>query len=409
MPADIVIVGAGAAGIAAARWLLARGHRPLVLEARNRVGGRAWTDTASFGFPVDMGCAWLHSADQNPWTDYAREQGFGILAQPPDWGRRIGMHEPSAQYNADWMAAYERNERLIAAAAAAGRDVAVADLLPNDQFRPRFDAIMGWLMGAYSERVSSVDFARYADTDINWAVREGLGAVVANAATSLEVQLDTPVREIDSRSTTLRLTTDRGVIDARAVIVTVPTNVLAAGGIHFAPALPPAFATALTAVPLGAANKVFFQMEAGALPFEGTTHFLGGDTTRVASYQVRPSGQDVLLAYFGGSLAAELDQRGELESFAREQLSGIFGTGFVRQIVRSVCTAWATDPWSQGAYSAALPGHADSRLTLSEPIRDCIFFAGEACSTDRFGTIYGAWHSGVAAAAKAFAVLPRAG
>ena len=90
MPHDIVIVGAGAAGIAAGRWLLAAGHRPLILEARNRSGGRAWTDTTTLGIPVDRGCQWLHSADRNPWMFYAREQGFDVIERSPVWQRRIG-------------------------------------------------------------------------------------------------------------------------------------------------------------------------------------------------------------------------------------------------------------------------------------------------------------------------------
>src|SRR5690349_14271715 len=110
---DVVIVGAGAAGIAAARHLRQAGLNPLLLEARDRVGGRAWTNVAAFGFPVDMGCAWLHSADRNPWMSYAREQGFKIIERSPVWRRRIGRDEPSEAYKASSAAAYGRNDALI--------------------------------------------------------------------------------------------------------------------------------------------------------------------------------------------------------------------------------------------------------------------------------------------------------
>src|SRR5262245_46059520 len=162
--ANFVVIGAGAAGIAAARHLREQGERVVVLEARSRVGGRAWTDTAAFGFPVDMGCAWLHSADVNPWTDYARANGFRIIERSPIWQRRVGRELATPEYQNASRAAYERNESLAEQAARAGRDVPVSTLVPDDAYRPMFDAVMTWLMGTDSELVSSVDLTRYADT-----------------------------------------------------------------------------------------------------------------------------------------------------------------------------------------------------------------------------------------------------
>ncbi|MFL6620372.1 MAG: flavin monoamine oxidase family protein [Povalibacter sp.] len=405
--ARVIVVGAGAAGIAAARHLQRAGFNPLVLEARARIGGRAWTDVHSFGVPLDMGCAWLHSADRNPWMTYAREQGFNIIERSPVWRRRIGRDEPSEAYRAEWGAAYERNDALIQEAAARGLDVAVADLIPQDKYRAMFDAVMTWLMGADSERVSSLDYARYADSEVNWSVESGLGAIIAHAATGLDIRLNTPVLQIESRARDVLIQTNHGTIEAAAIIVTVPTNVIASGTLRFVPDLPENYSAAFTGVPLGVANKVFFRMKPGTLPFAGTTHFVGSDqTARTASYATRPSGHDdILLAYFGGSLAIELEQRGELEHFARKELTDIFGAGFTDDIVDSVCTAWSTDPWSLGSYSVALPGQANSRHQFNEPLRERILFAGEACSIEFFGTIHGAWFSAVSAAERALSIL----
>lgn len=406
MSDPIVIVGAGTAGIAAARWLQQHGHKPLILEARGRVGGRAWTDTASLGVPVDMGCAWLHSGDHNPWTPYARDNGFGVIERSPLWQRRIGRDEASPEYLAAWHASFARNEQLIAAAVREGRDVAISELVPDDRFRPSFDAVMTWLMGVECDHVSSLDYDRYQDSDVNWAVSRGLGAVIAHAAQSVDVRLDTAVRTIDSRDgASVGLSTTAGELRAAAVIVTVPTAVLAAESIQFLPALSAQYAEAFAAIPLGAVNKVFFEMAPEALPFEGTTHFLGTDvSSRTGSYATRPAGQNVLLAFYGGDLSAELERRGELEVFARDELSGIFGSDFLQGMGRTVTTSWGLDPWSRGSYSAALPGKAHAREQLNQPLNHRIFFAGEACSLEYFGTIHGACCSAIAAAEKVLAL-----
>src|SRR5688572_4253484 len=155
---DVVIIGAGAAGIAAGRQLLAAGRRILIMEARDRVGGRATVD-ASLGVPADLGAAWLHFATENAWTGIAEQMGFTIVRRKPGWGPEsyIGSHAPTAEQYAAAAASYRHYHTLIDAAALAGRDVAVADVLPQDAYRPRFDAVMTWAVGMESREVSTVD------------------------------------------------------------------------------------------------------------------------------------------------------------------------------------------------------------------------------------------------------------
>jgi monoamine oxidase len=395
---DIVIVGAGAAGIAAARELRRLGARPMLLEARERIGGRAWTDRSQLGVPLDMGCSWLHSADRNPWTVYAREHGFTVRERSPMWQRRIGGVEASPEYRAAWVAAFQRNEDLIAAAARVGRDVPASEVVPNDRHRPTFDAVMGWLMGVDSTQVSTVDFDRYADSERNWYVLGGLGELIAHAARDLDVQLGAAVSEVDWSGNAVRLVTNRGELRAAAVIVTVPTPLIANERLRFTPCAS-GLLEACRGVPLGVANKVYFEMTPGTLPHEGSVFTVGTDrSSRTGSYQTRPLEQEVLLAYFGDGLARELEETGALAAFALEELTSMYGSAFRANVRRTVESAWAADPWSLGAYSAALPGCAHLRTRLSEPLGERVYFAGEACSLEYFGTINGAWHTGVAAA-----------
>jgi monoamine oxidase len=397
---DVAIVGAGAAGIAAARRLTAAGRRIVLLEARRRAGGRAVVDH-SLGAPADMGAAWLHFANSNAWTGLAERFGFTVIRREPGWGpsAHIGTHAPSEPEQAAVIAGYERYQRLIEAAAEAGRDVAVADVLPQDDFRARFDAVMTWAVGVESSQASTVDFCRYAESEHDWAVHEGLGAVVAAAARELPITLDAPVSAIDWGGDTVRIDSTQGRVEARSVIVTVPPTVLARELIRFTPALPPALREACANLPLGVANKVFFRIERGRFANGLARHFLGSaKTSRTCSWLANVADQPLLIAYLGGDLSRELEQRGELEAFAREELRHAFGADVEGELGCAISTAWGSDPWALGSYSAARPGHADSRAVLATPPSTRLQFASEACSTHYYGTLHGAWASGTQAA-----------
>ena len=408
---DVVIVGAGAAGIAACRMLQAAGLDVRVLDARYRVGGRAHTEQM-LGLPVDMGAAWLHFAEENAFTGIAQEGGFTVIRREPNWGGEalIGAREPTAEEREQVGQSWGRYYALIEAAAEAGRDVAVSDVLPADEFRARFDAVMTWAVGVESGAVSTVDLARYAESTHNWAVAQGLGSVVAHAAAGMPVTLGVQVTAIRWDDKSVRVDTPRGAIRARAAIVTVPTSVMASEDIKFSPHLPPRFGNAFRAIPLGVVNKVFVRVEEEALPFAGTTQLIGADnTSRTASYTVRPAGQPLIAAFFGGELSKELEQRGELEAFACDELQRIFGADLVSGIIATQATGWGQDPWAKGSYSAARPGQADQRAVLGEPVSPTLSFAGEACSREHYGTLHGAWQSGRRAARRVIAHLEKLG
>lgn len=399
-PLDALILGAGAAGIAAARTLLAAGWRIAVLEARLRPGGRAATDT-TLGVPADLGAAWLHFAERNPLTAIARDGGFTVLRREPDWGARgrVGDAVPSAAEIARWQAAMRRYEAAIEAAARAGRDVALSAVLPQDAERARWDAVMTWAVGAGSDEISTLDYSRYADSEANWAVAEGLGAVVASSAAGLPVHYGAVVQLVDWRDPrAVTVATSAGTFQARAVLVTLPTSVLAAGTVRFDPPLPATHATALADLPLGVVNKVFFRFDEADLPPEPLFSVGSATTARTAHHQLRPAGQPLVMSFFGGELSRELEASGGLAEFARAELTRIFGAAFTTRIRGELATAWGADPFARGSYSVARPGRAHQRAVLAEPVSPSLAFAGEACSATQFGTVPGAWDSGLAAA-----------
>src|SRR5215468_3127723 len=237
--AEVVIVGGGAAGIAASRRLHDAGVDCLLVEARSRLGGRAFTVRAGPDFPIDLGCGWLHSADRNPWTTIAVAQGRTIDKTPPPWLRlSMPIGFPLAEQTS-FLKELEAFRVRLDAGSDAATDVAAASFLePGGRWNDLINAVGTYVSGAEPARVSARDYGRYEDTGVNWRVVEGYGTTIAAHAAGVPVMLGTPVQRIDHSGRRLRVETADGTIRADAVIVTVPTNVLAEEGLRFTPGLP---------------------------------------------------------------------------------------------------------------------------------------------------------------------------
>jgi monoamine oxidase len=409
---DVIVIGAGAAGLAATRKLRAHGLSVIALEARGRVGGRAWTESDSFGVPVDRGCAWLHSADINPWRSVAAEVGCTVIERNPLWrSRRLGNRRLREDEEADWDRAIDDSFAAIDAVGEAGRDVPASDIVNGTgPYAWLFEAVCSWVCGVQPAELSTLDHARYGDTGNNWPVVEGYGTIVARYGAGLPVRLDTPVSAVEWGGTGVAISTPAGTLRARSAIVTVPPSVLADGSIRFTPALPVAKQEAIHHIALGIANKVFLAFDGD--PFgmpEMSFVTASSDRRRAVSLQFRPFGQNLVMGYLGGTLARELERAGAavMTDFVLGELVAMFGSAVRQQIPRTSCTAWYMDPWSRGAYSAAHPGHAHRRADLAAPLDDRVFFAGEACSIDAYSTCHGAYLTGLAAADAAAAALLR--
>jgi monoamine oxidase len=404
---DVVVVGAGAAGVAAGHRLVAAGLDVVVIEARDRIGGRALTLPTALGPGVDVGCEWLHSAERNPWVEVARAAGFEIEETLPNWGARVSWHLGAAAQG-EWLAAREAfDERCERAAEGDGDPAESALLEPGNRWNPLIGAISTWANGTELERVSVKDHARYDNSANNWRVPRGYGTLISAHGARLPLRLGTVVRGIDHRGRILSVATDRGDIAARAVIVTIPTNLIAREAIRFVPALPDKIAAA-AGLPLGVADKLFLAIDGPVEAMPSDRHLVGRtDRVQTGGYQVRPHGWPMVGAYFGGALATGLERAGPeaMVAFAIDELTGLLG-GDMRRRLRPVAqSAWVLDPFATGSYSCALPGHADDRLTLAEPVDERLFFAGEACSVGFFGTAHAAYITAVAAADRAIAAL----
>jgi monoamine oxidase len=259
------------------------------------------------------------------------------------------------------------------------------------------------------DRVSVKDLERYDDSAVNWRVLKGYGALIGDAGAGLTTMLDCEVRGIDHSGKRLRIDTLKGPIAADRVIITIPTSVMASERLNFTPALPQKI-DAARGLPLGLDNKLFMALD-GAEEFAKEVRLFGRtDRKGTGGYHLRPFGRPMIEAYFGGGLAAELEAGGEAAffEFACSELVGLFGSAFARRLKPIRVHCWGRDPFALGSYSSALPGFADCRKTLAEPVDNRLFFAGEACSPNFFSTAHGGFLSGVAAAEQAIAARSRA-
>jgi monoamine oxidase len=342
--------------------------------------------------PLDLGCHWLHSADRNPWVVHVAEFGLTLETKPPPWRQQamnlgFSPEEQVAAHQA-FGAFYER------VLAEPGSDRASDSLEPGNPWNPYIEAISGYMNGTGTDRLSARDFAAYenASSDQNWRVREGYGTLVARAAMGLPVRLDCPVTAIQRSGPRLRLEMAGGTLDAdRVIIATPPENV---------GKLVPEKREIAVKIALGQAEKVFLALKnPEKLPAD--SQLLGNPHhAETGAYHLRPLGDPVIEGFFGGAgaEAIEADSERDAYAFAIDELAALLGNDFRREVRPLALSRWSADPFIGGGYSHALPGHADARAKLAEPVDGRIFFAGEATSATDFSTCHGAYQSGVTAA-----------
>ncbi len=400
--ADIVVIGAGAAGIAAARRIVAANRKVVVVEAASQVGGRCITDISSFEIPFDRGGRWIHNPETNPMIRLGRAAGLDLMPAPAGQRIRIGRRNARASETEEFLAALVKANRAIDEASRRS-DVSCGSVMPKElgDWANTAEFVLGaGFAGKDLKDISVVDKARAQDRNSAIACRQGLGTLIAKLAEQLPLSLSTPARRIEWGNRDAIVQTPAGKILARAAIITVSSNVLAAGNIRFAPDLPKRVPDAAAKLALGSYDHI-------ALQLAGNPMGLGRDdimieqsnSTRTALLYANMAGSSLCTVDVGGSFGRDLSAQGEaaMVAFAIEWLTKLFGSDVAKAVTKSSATRWNASPYIQGAMSVAPPGAQQSRKALGEPV-GCMYFAGEATHETLWGTVDGAWESGERAA-----------
>jgi monoamine oxidase len=396
----VAIIGAGAAGIAAARRLEELRQDYVLLEAKPFVGGRCVTDHTTLGAPIDLGAHWFHSPTVNPLVGYADQLGihYSRTALSGRYSRNGAWLDDAEQAACE---AYV--EACFARISAFKGDVAISELFPDasSPWHDVFLAEQSAKQGVAAEASSSRDFANYVWEGDDCPVTDGFGTLLAKLAEGLNTRVMAPVKRIDWSGHDIKLATPDGILTARRIILATSTAILH-DGIDFSPILPDWKRRAIADLPMGSCNKValrFSRPVFGDCPPSLILPIRGAH--QAVEFVIRESGMEIATCLINGPFGKELAAEGHqaMADYALGHLAEMFGSDVRRAASpQYVIADWDHDPYIRGCYSAARLGRAAARAELAMPIDDRLFFAGEACSRNYMGDVHGAWFTGIAAA-----------
>ena len=404
----MAVVGAGFAGIGAARALLAAGAEVVVVEARDRLGGRADTRW-DFGHAVDLGASWLHGGPRNLLKAIARD--LEVAVHPTDYDQLQVLGEPARMITELDTKALNRAIAKDLRQALRRRDyarsfAAVFDALPDDLvrtvgrrgFESEYASPLRDLgIAAILPRTATGGFGPRIDRPEQFVIG-GMATLLARLADGIDVRLCEPVTSIHWGDGGVDLVTNRAEEHVDAVVVTVSIGVLQQGTLRIDPPLPDAHQDALRHAAMGTMNKVALRFPRATWPDHDA--FILPDGLVLSFWNLaRYAGEPTLVGLVGGDEALELERLSPDQRIARCYRELATHLPGLPEPIHGLVTNWSTDPWSFGSYARLEPGARGNEMTiLSTPIGDRLFLAGEATHARDPATVHGAFQSGERAA-----------
>ncbi|RAU97565.1 monoamine oxidase [Mycobacterium colombiense] len=402
---SILVVGAGMAGLSAARSLADAGRPVRVIEARGRIGGRICTDRG-WGPPLELGASWIHGTTDNPLTELAHRARSQLVSTDYYGWVRLAVDpalQPLDYQSATWRSFVERARGLrdvtsLGAAVQTAADGARLSASDRAQLAFYLTTEIEDEYAADANQLSAATFDKgdYAGGDQD-VIINGYDALPNSLADGLTIELNTPVTAVVQRDDAVIVRTREKSFRGPAAIVTVPLGVLKSGAIAFDPPLPDAHARAVTALGFGALSKSFFRVDQRTWKVDNAFYqYLGPEGGLWSQWFTLPGDAGpIVLAFNGGERGRFVESRspGEVLASALPVARRVFGDNISLTDVRT--SNWTGDSYALGAYSFHPPGSGlDDRRRLQQPIGERLYLAGEAVGVDNPATATGALASG---------------
>ena len=414
----VVVVGAGMAGLTAARALTACGISVTVLEARDRLGGRLWTDDSQ-GVPLDLGASWIHGVGGNPLTALAAQAGLQTIPSDVETVQLWDANgQPVTESALDKAADKAKAIAQAIETDAESRDDDISWGAAIDARDDTDDPVLRWILRSdlaveYNADLDALSVWHGTDDNTfdgeDHLFAQGYGALAEWLARDLDVRKAQAVTRIERSSEGVTVWANEVAFEADAVICTVPLGVLRAGRIAMEPALPTPVTAAIDGLRMGVLNKLYLRFDKAFWPTDAG--ILGRISPNTGTFQEffnlsAALGAPILLAFNAGATAIALEAlpRDALVSQAMAALRELFPDA--PDPLGAVETRWSGDPWAGGSYSYVPTGTSSTAYeTLAKPIDDRLFLAGEATIRTYRGTVHGAHLSGLRAASQVWDLL----
>ena len=411
---DIVVIGAGSAGLSATAELIQKGVSVLCIEAMNRTGGRCYSDTSTFGIPIDIGGHWLHGFSENQLAKFGKKHKDKFKIYPENAPSIVYDGKRKVEANELWRI-YKELKKIRYTNRT---DVPFITLVPEKIKKNSWFDTAAKMVG---DARDLDNFSSY-DDNVNWydpgsgdgLCREGYGTLLAYYRKDVPVKLNTIVSEIKWGGKGLQIVTNKGTINAKACIITTSIGVLKAEKIKFSPPLPTRKIKALDGISMTYSNRVLMQLKKKFYKskkikndtwFNTKCNSNGVRSPQTYYGSLKMGGSDVSLFGISGQFAKDLGEEGDEATidFILNDLKSTFGSKFYKKyFIKAKSIAWSKNPFTFGSYTGAIPGKANNlRRELRMPVGDKIFFAGEATAL-AFSTVHGADRSGKRAATEAY-------